>query len=56
MIAMSSRDIWVIIEAVSAGVGMWFMGDYEAQNPGGFHAVSGQKNDVVCAHLACDPR
>jgi DNA-binding transcriptional LysR family regulator len=40
MIAMSSRDVWVINEAMLAGVGM---GDYEAQNRGGFHAVLGQK-------------
>lgn len=39
MIAMSSRDIWVLIEAMSAGVGMGFIGDYEAENRSGFHAV-----------------
>jgi hypothetical protein len=48
MIAMASRDIWVIIEAVSAGVGMGFMGDYEAQKRGGFHAVLGQKRRGLC--------
>lgn len=39
MIAMSSRDTWVNIEAISAGVGMGFMGDHEANNRGNFRAV-----------------
>ena len=39
MVAMSSRDIWVMIEAISAGIGMGFIGDYEAANRGNFHAV-----------------
>jgi DNA-binding transcriptional LysR family regulator len=45
MIAMSSRDVWVINEAMLAGVGM---GDYEAQNRGGFHAVLGKKRRGLC--------
>ena len=45
MIAMSSRDVWVINEAMLAGVGM---GDYEAQNRGGFHADLGQKKRGLC--------
>jgi DNA-binding transcriptional LysR family regulator len=39
MIAMSSRDIWVLIEAISAGIGLGFMGDHEAQNRRNFHPV-----------------
>lgn len=39
MIAMSSRDIWVIFEAIAAGVGMGFIGDHEAASRGKFSAV-----------------
>lgn len=39
MIALSSRDIWVIVEAIAAGVGIGFLGDHEAKNRGNFHAV-----------------
>lgn len=39
MIAMSSRDIWVIVEAIAAGVGIGFIAEHEAKNRGNFHAV-----------------
>ena len=39
MIAVSSRDIWVWAEAISAGIGMGFMGDHEARQRGGLHPV-----------------
>jgi DNA-binding transcriptional LysR family regulator len=39
MIAIASRDIWVLAEAISSGVGIGFIGDYEAESRGGFHAV-----------------
>ena len=39
MIALSCRDIWVTGEAISAGIGMGFMGDIEARNRGNLHPV-----------------
>lgn len=39
MIALSSHDIWVIVEAITAGVGIGFIGDHEADHRGGFTAV-----------------
>lgn len=39
MIALSSRDIWVTAEAISAGIGMGFMGEYEAGARGNLNAV-----------------
>ncbi|WP_340161895.1 LysR family transcriptional regulator [uncultured Hoeflea sp.] len=39
MVALTSRDIWVGAEAVSAGIGIGFIGDHEAQRRGGLTAV-----------------
>lgn len=39
MIALSSRNIWVSIGAISAGLGIGFVGDHEAQGRGGLNAV-----------------
>lgn len=39
MIVMSSRDIWLNVEAISRGVGMGFLGDHEAASRKGLHAV-----------------
>jgi len=39
MIALSSRNIEVNIAAMSAGIGMGFIADHEAQSRGGFHPV-----------------
>jgi DNA-binding transcriptional LysR family regulator len=39
MIAMTSRDIWVMGEAISAGIGIGFMGDHEAGQRGNLQAV-----------------
>ncbi|MEM9792940.1 MAG: LysR family transcriptional regulator [Pseudomonadota bacterium] len=39
MIALSSNDILVNIEAVSKGVGIGFMGDHKARLQGNFHPV-----------------
>ncbi len=39
IIVLASRDIAVTVEAISAGIGMGFMGDYEASRRGGLHAV-----------------
>lgn len=38
-IALASRDIAVTIEAITAGVGMGFMGDFEARERGDLHVV-----------------
>lgn len=39
MIAVASRDIWTTSEAISAGIGMGFMGNHEATLRGKLHAV-----------------
>jgi len=39
MIVMSSRDIWLNVEAISRGVGMGFLGDHEAASRKGLHPV-----------------
>jgi DNA-binding transcriptional LysR family regulator len=39
MIALSSRNIEVNIAAMSAGIGMGFIPDHEAESRGGFHPV-----------------
>lgn len=39
MIALTARDISVTNEAISAGVGIGFMGDFEASQRGNLHAV-----------------
>lgn len=39
MIAMSSRSIWALTEAVCAGVGMGFIGDHEAAQRSGLRSV-----------------
>ena len=39
MVALSSRDIGVIEEAISAGLGIGFMGSLEAQKCGNLHPV-----------------
>lgn len=38
-IAMASRDIWVSVEAITAGVGIGFMANHEAINRGSFRAI-----------------
>ncbi|MEO0917390.1 MAG: LysR family transcriptional regulator [Pseudomonadota bacterium] len=39
MIVMSSRDIWLNVEAISRGVGMGFLGDHEAASRKRLHPV-----------------
>lgn len=39
MIALSSRDVWVVPDAITAGVGMGFMGTHEASVRGKLHAI-----------------
>ncbi len=39
MVAMSSRDVSVNLEAICEGIGMGFINDHEARRRGGFHAV-----------------
>ena len=39
MIALTSRDIWVNIAAISAGLGMGFIVDHEVQGRSDFHRV-----------------
>ncbi|MFQ1702342.1 LysR family transcriptional regulator [Loktanella agnita] len=39
MVALSSRDIGVIEEAISAGLGIGFMGNIEAQRRGNLHPI-----------------
>ncbi|MEL6167469.1 MAG: LysR family transcriptional regulator [Pseudomonadota bacterium] len=39
MIVMSSRDIWLNVEAISRGLGMGFLGDHEAVSRKNLHPV-----------------
>lgn len=39
MIALASRDIWTTCEAITAGIGMGFMGNHEAALRGKLRAV-----------------
>lgn len=39
MIALCSRNVWVSMEAISAGIGMGFIADHEALARGGFQCV-----------------
>lgn len=39
MVALYSRDIRMTVEAISAGLGIGFMGDYQASRRGNLHAV-----------------
>ena len=39
MIALSSRDVWVVPDAITTGVGMGFMGTHEASVRGKLHAI-----------------
>ncbi len=47
MVALSSRDIRLTVEAISEGVGMGFMSEYEANQRGSFHAVLPPNSDWV---------
>lgn len=39
MVALSSQDIWVTGEAISAGIGMGFVSEREAQSRGNLHEI-----------------
>ena len=45
MVALSSRDISVIEEAISAGLGIGFIGDIEAQKRGNLHPILPAQGD-----------